>query len=64
MIGEATVEYLVDPQACKRIYKHLPDVKLIFILRNPINRAWSHYWHRVKNGEEIRSFDKIINNRF
>ena len=60
MIGEATVEYMVDPFAYKRIYKHIPNIKLIFIIRNPIDRAWSHYWHRVKNGEETRSFDEII----
>jgi len=59
-IGEATVEYMVDEKAPERICKILPNVKLIFIMRNPVDRAWSHYWHRVKMGEETRSFDEII----
>ncbi len=61
-IGEATVEYMVDQHAPERIYKLVPHVKLIFIMRNPIDRAWSHYWHRVKMGEESRSFNEIIKN--
>ena len=58
--GEATVEYLVDPDAPAHIAKLFPNVKLIFILRNPITRAWSHYWHRVKTGQEKRTFEKAL----
>ena len=58
--GEATVEYMVNPDSPVRIAKLLPDIKLIFILRNPVDRAWSHYWHRVKNGEDARQFDEIM----
>ena len=57
-LGEATVEYLVDPDAPVRISKLFPNVKLIFILRNPIHRAWSHYWHRVKTGQEKKLLKK------
>lgn len=60
--GEATVEYMVNPDSAFRIAMDIPDVKLIFILRNPIDRAWSHYWHRVKNGEETRKFGDILIN--
>ena len=59
-IGEATVEYMRDPKAPARIYSVIPNVKLIFTLRNPIDRAVSHYWWRVYNGEEHRSFDEVI----
>ena len=59
-IGEATVEYMVDHDAPLRIQKRLPMAKFIFILRNPSDRAWSHYWHRVKNGEETRSAEQIF----
>lgn len=59
-VGEATVEYMVDKEAPERISQTLPDVKLIFIMRNPVDRAWSHYWHRVKMGEERRSFEQIV----
>ncbi|SFB00997.1 Sulfotransferase domain-containing protein [Lentibacillus halodurans] len=43
-IGEVTPMYLCDPKAPYRIKKLLPDVKIIAILRNPIDRAYSHYW--------------------
>ena len=62
-IGEATVEYMVDENAPSRIYQTIPHIKLIFIMRDPVQRAWSHYWHRVKMGEEKRDFEAIINNK-
>lgn len=50
-IGEATPMYIYYPQAIRRIKETLPDVKLIFTLRDPIDRAYSSYWnaHR-RNG--------------
>lgn len=43
LIGESTPDYMDNPYVPKRIYKSLPNVKLIFVLRNPIHRAYSHY---------------------
>ena len=40
--------------------KILPDVKLIVILRNPVDRAYSHYHHIVRQNNEILSFEKAI----
>jgi len=37
-IGEASVPYLYFPQAADRIKKYIPDVKMIVVLRNPIDR--------------------------
>lgn len=42
-IGEASPLYLYSEQAPGRIHKHLPGVKLIAILRNPVEQAFSHY---------------------
>lgn len=42
-IGEASVRYLYFPQAAERIKQYIPDVKTISILRNPIDRLYSHY---------------------
>ena len=42
-IGEASVPYLYFPQAAVQIKKYLPDVRMIVILRNPIERLYSHY---------------------
>jgi len=59
-IGEASPLYMYLEEVPKRIYELLPDVKLIFILRNPINRAYSHYFHEVRLGYEDLSFEKAI----
>jgi len=59
-IGEASVEYMADPDSPQRIKSLLPNVKLIFALRNPVERAWSHYWYRHLRGQEPRSFDEVV----
>lgn len=41
--GEASVPYLYFPQAAKRIKKYIPNVRMIVILRNPVDRLYSHY---------------------
>lgn len=43
--------YLGRENVPERIHTHNPSVKLIFILRNPIERAISSYQHYVKNGQ-------------
>ena len=59
-IGEATVGYMPDTRVPARIYSVLPNVKLIFTLRNPVSRAVSHYVWRVNKGQEHRSFDEVL----
>ncbi|MDJ0532709.1 MAG: sulfotransferase [Xenococcaceae cyanobacterium MO_207.B15] len=51
-IGEASPWYLYVPQAGERIKKHLPDVKLIVILREPVARAYSNFIHALREGLE------------
>jgi len=58
--GEATPSYLIDPRVPKRIMSLLPKVKLIVLLRNPIDRAISHYHLNVLLGIEKLSFDRAI----
>ena len=41
--GEATPYYIFHPDVPRRVYKLIPDVRLIVILRDPLKRAWSHY---------------------
>ena len=38
----------------------LPDAKLIICLRNPVDRAYSHYHHNIRLGVEHLSFDEAI----
>jgi len=56
-IGECSPVYFSDPAVPKRIRDDLPDVKLIAVLRHPVDRAYSQYSHRVRDGlERCRSF--------
>ena len=57
--GEATPTYLYLDEARKRILNDIPQsTKFIVILRDPALRAWSHYWFRVRQGLESRSFNR------
>lgn len=58
--GESTPEYLVS-NLQDQVYKYFPQVKLIIILRNPVHRAISHYYHAVRAGGEKRSLENAIN---
>lgn len=59
--GEASPSYLFHPLAPTRISKLMPNVKLIVLLRNPIDRAYSQHWLNVKaNGIEPLSFKEAI----
>jgi len=57
-IFETSPYYLFHPAVPYRVHKTLPNVKLIIILRNPIDRAISHYWHSVKLNRETREFEE------
>jgi hypothetical protein len=59
-VGEASPSYLVDPLAAARIRERLPQVRLIAILRDPVERAWSSYWMTVRDGRERRSFEQAV----
>jgi len=62
LVGEKTPRYLFSNSAPKRLVKHFPDVKLVAILRNPVDRAYSAYWHgrRVGAIPSSRSFTQAI----
>jgi hypothetical protein len=59
-VGEATPYYLFYPHAARRVRAVVPNAKLIVLLRNPIDRAYSHYHHEVSMGFETASFEEAI----
>ncbi|SRR5579875_1772150 len=60
-IGEASPLYLYSQKAPYRIKHHIPNVKLIAILRNPIDRAYSHFLHHKLLGyENLDDFREAI----
>jgi sulfotransferase family protein len=58
--GESSPYYMVHPLAPGRIARTLPHTKVIVLLRNPIDRAYSHYQHERRKGIERISFDDAI----
>ena len=60
IVGEASPSYLFHPLAPERVRTMLPDVRLIALLRNPVDRAFSHYQHEVALGREPLSFENAI----
>ena len=60
-IGEVSPMYLYDPKAPERIQNYIPDAKLIAILRNPVERAYSSFLHTIReNLEPITDFSQAI----
>jgi hypothetical protein len=60
LVGEASPGYLFHPLAPERVASMLPDARLIALLRNPVDRAFSHYQHEVALGREPLSFEDVI----
>jgi hypothetical protein len=58
--GEATPEYLVHPRVPERMAEAIPEARLIALLRNPVERTYSAYHHRVRNGQETRTFEEAV----
>lgn len=54
--GEASTSYLWYPEAAERIRDKVPDARIVVSLRNPVDRAFSHYLHTVRDGSEDRDF--------
>lgn len=62
LIGEATPIYMYWYDAPRRIWEYNPHMKLIIVLRNPIDRAYSHWnMERSRNAESLLFWDAIQN---
>ncbi|MDC0186972.1 sulfotransferase domain-containing protein [Candidatus Nitrosopelagicus sp.] len=61
MTGEDTPFYFWKEEAVKRISEHLPNVKIITIFRNPVDRAYSNYNLGVRAKTEKLTFEDAIN---
>ncbi|MDY7023739.1 MAG: tetratricopeptide repeat protein, partial [Cyanobacteriota bacterium] len=60
LTGEATPNYIEDEQVAQRIAEIFPDMKLILLLRNPVERTISQYHHWVRLGIEEQSLTEAI----
>ena len=60
LVGEASPSYLFHPLAPRRVAELVPDARLIALVRNPVDRAYSHYHHEVALGREPLSFEGAL----
>lgn len=58
--GEASPYCMVHPHAPKRVFAFDPGVKLIAVLRNPVDRTYSHFQHQVRNWREPLPFEEAL----
>ena len=62
-VGDFTPTYLFEEKTAQRIFNDLgKDVKFIVILRNPVDRAYSHYLHSKRDCHELLSFKEALVN--
>ncbi|MCS3939541.1 hypothetical protein GGP84_002173 [Salinibacter ruber] len=54
--------YIRSPWAPRRIARENPNAKIMLCLRDPIDRAFSHYWHEKKKGKISFEFEEVLEN--
>jgi hypothetical protein len=60
LTGEASPSYLFEPAALQRLAAALPEVKVLVALRDPVERAFSHYRMKVSRGIETLPFGEAL----
>jgi hypothetical protein len=58
--GEASTHYLGALDGPELMERYVPGLKVIFVLRQPVERAYSHYWHNVKRGHDLPPFAAVL----
>lgn len=60
VVAQTSPLYLYEPKVPERVAAVAPEARWIFLLRNPVDRAYSHYWHEVRYGWEKLSFEEAL----
>ena len=58
--GEASPNYLYDPRVPSRVAELMPAATIVVLLRDPVERAYSHYKERTREGVEKLSFEEAL----
>ncbi len=58
--GDVSPEYLANPWSCGRIRARVPGARLVAVLRNPVERAYSDYLMYVRDGLERETFERAL----
>lgn len=59
-VGESTPTYMYSDLALQRMHQVVPNARLVAMLRNPVERAYSHYWMNRAREKENRSFEEAV----
>ncbi len=59
-VGEKSADYFYWDPCMERILRLFPDVKILLTFRDPVERAWSHYWNEVGKGRESLDFEDAL----
>lgn len=59
-LGEKCSDLLFWNPGHARLKRYVPDIKLILTLRDPVGRAWSHYWSEVGKTRETLDFEEAL----
>ena len=60
LAGEATPTYMYSDKVLDRLAAERPDLRVIVILREHVERVWSHYWYTRSMGTELESFPRAL----
>jgi hypothetical protein len=60
LVGEDTTTYLAAPRAPGRIRALLPEARILILLRDPVERAVSHYWHLVERRRAVHTLERML----
>ncbi len=60
VLGEKSTSYIEYAEVAERIRCFFPDARIIIVLRNPVERAISHYFFSVRNGLESRNIEDAL----
>ena len=60
LVGEDSTTYLASDRAASRIAAFNPKARIFMVLRDPVERAYSAYWHLVRTGYAVFDFEKTL----
>lgn len=60
VVAQTSPLYLYEPKVAARAQALVPEARWVFLLRHPVDRAYSHYWHEVRYGWESLPFEQAL----
>lgn len=60
--GEASTMYFDSTDSARLLHSFLPDIRVVFCLRHPVDRVYSHYWYE-RQAEHLPDFDEMVHTR-